>query len=96
MLFALGFDKIIFGHTPDLMSIIGSSIILGSAVVVTLSSGARKSEPSPSTNLSTTDVESQQALLYNADVGQNESDVEHSRVTDIQLRARPSSDTSLP
>lgn len=34
MLFALGFDKLIFGHTPDLMSILGSSLILGSAIIV--------------------------------------------------------------
>ena len=34
MLFALGFDKLIFGHTPGVMSILGSSLILGSAIVV--------------------------------------------------------------
>ncbi|KYG44728.1 hypothetical protein M433DRAFT_39635, partial [Acidomyces richmondensis BFW] len=34
MLFALTFDKLIFGHTPDLMSIAGSTLILGSAIYV--------------------------------------------------------------
>ncbi|KAI6823608.1 hypothetical protein KC340_g5021 [Hortaea werneckii] len=34
MLFALTFDKLIFGHTPDLMSIAGSTLIVGSALYV--------------------------------------------------------------
>jgi hypothetical protein len=34
MLFALSFDKFFFGHTPDLMSIAGSTLILGSAIYV--------------------------------------------------------------
>lgn len=34
MLFALSFDKLIFGTTPGVLSIIGSSLILGSAVYV--------------------------------------------------------------
>jgi hypothetical protein len=34
MLFALGFDKVIFGTTPAPLSIIGSSLILGSAIYV--------------------------------------------------------------
>ena len=42
MLFALGFDKVIFGHTPDLMSIAGSSLILGSAIVVATMADAGK------------------------------------------------------
>ncbi|EMC97582.1 hypothetical protein BAUCODRAFT_40060, partial [Baudoinia panamericana UAMH 10762] len=33
MLFALTFDKLAFNHTPDLMSIAGSTLILGSALV---------------------------------------------------------------
>ncbi|KAK8215220.1 hypothetical protein M8818_002232 [Zalaria obscura] len=36
MLFALSFDKLIFGTTPGVMSIIGSSLILGSAIFVAL------------------------------------------------------------
>lgn len=34
MLFALGFDKVVFGTTPAPLSIIGSSLILGSAIYV--------------------------------------------------------------
>lgn len=34
MLFALGFDKLIFGTTPGWTSIVGSSLILGSAIYV--------------------------------------------------------------
>ncbi|KAF2759693.1 hypothetical protein EJ05DRAFT_430906, partial [Pseudovirgaria hyperparasitica] len=34
MLFALGFDKLIFGTSPTGMSIVGSSLILGSAIYV--------------------------------------------------------------
>lgn len=32
MLFALTFEKVIFGQTPGFMSIVGSTLILGSAV----------------------------------------------------------------
>lgn len=34
MLFALAFDKLFFGTTPSALSIVGSSLILGSAVYV--------------------------------------------------------------
>ncbi|KAF2635127.1 hypothetical protein P280DRAFT_474043 [Massarina eburnea CBS 473.64] len=34
MLFALAFDKMVFGTTPSILSILGSSLILGSAVYV--------------------------------------------------------------
>lgn len=36
MLFALGFDKVLFGTTPAPLSIIGSSLILGSAIYVAI------------------------------------------------------------
>jgi hypothetical protein len=36
MLFALGFDKLIWGNTPGTLSIIGSSLILGSAIYVAI------------------------------------------------------------
>jgi hypothetical protein len=39
MLFALGFDKIVFDSTPSALSIIGSSLILGSAVYVAMHKG---------------------------------------------------------
>ena len=34
MLFALGFDKVIWGTTPGVVSVVGSSLILGGAIVV--------------------------------------------------------------
>ncbi|KJX92166.1 hypothetical protein TI39_contig5901g00005 [Zymoseptoria brevis] len=40
MLFALGFDKLVFGHSPSGLSILGSSLILGSAIVVALQKNA--------------------------------------------------------
>ena len=42
MLFALGFDKVIFGTTPAPLSIIGSSLILGSAIYVAVHKEAAK------------------------------------------------------
>lgn len=36
MLFALSFDKLIWGTTPGTLSIVGSSLILGSAIYVAM------------------------------------------------------------
>lgn len=36
MLFALTFDKLVWGTTPGALSIIGSSLILGSAIYVAM------------------------------------------------------------
>ena len=36
MLFALSFDKLVWGTTPGTLSIIGSSLILGSAIYVAM------------------------------------------------------------
>ncbi|KAK3113565.1 hypothetical protein LTR53_009050 [Teratosphaeriaceae sp. CCFEE 6253] len=36
MLFALSFDRFFFGHTPDWMSLAGSTLILGSAIYIAL------------------------------------------------------------
>ncbi|KIW05156.1 uncharacterized protein PV09_03707 [Verruconis gallopava] len=49
MLFALGFDKLIFGTTPGALSIIGSGLILGSAIYV-----AVQKDIAASSNASTT------------------------------------------
>jgi len=40
MLFALTFDKLVFGTSPGVLSIIGSSLILGSAIYVAVQKGA--------------------------------------------------------
>lgn len=42
MLFALTFDKLIWGTTPGTLSIIGSSLILGSAIYVAMHKEAPK------------------------------------------------------
>jgi drug/metabolite transporter (DMT)-like permease len=42
MLFALGFDKIIWGVSPGVISIIGSSLILGSAIWVAMKKEEKK------------------------------------------------------
>ncbi|OCK81791.1 hypothetical protein K432DRAFT_325493 [Lepidopterella palustris CBS 459.81] len=45
MLFALGFDKLIWGTTPGTLSIIGSSLILGSAIYVAMHKEPEKKDP---------------------------------------------------
>ena len=42
MLFALAFDKIVWNHTPGLWSIVGSSLILGSALFVAVQKQSTK------------------------------------------------------
>ena len=42
MLFALAFDKLVFGRTPGALSIVGSSLILGSAIYVAVQKEASK------------------------------------------------------
>lgn len=47
MLYALAFDKFVFGQTPGVMSIIGSTLILGSAIYMAVrreSSGSAEEE----------------------------------------------------
>jgi hypothetical protein len=44
MFFALGFDKLVFGTTPGVLSIIGSSLILGSAIYVAVQKEQAKSK----------------------------------------------------
>ena len=54
MLFALGFDKFIFGQTPGATSIIGSTLILGSAIYMAMqrdgSTKGNNEEASPGHN----------------------------------------------
>jgi drug/metabolite transporter (DMT)-like permease len=44
MLFALTFDKLVWGTTPGALSIIGSSLILGSAIYVAMNKGEPKTK----------------------------------------------------
>jgi hypothetical protein len=47
MLFALGFDKLVWGTTPDALSIIGSSFILGSAIYLVMNKEEPKKKVEP-------------------------------------------------
>ncbi|KAI9802394.1 MAG: hypothetical protein M1825_002776 [Sarcosagium campestre] len=44
MLFALALDKMVFGTTPGVLSIFGSSLILGSAIYVAVQRASTKNE----------------------------------------------------
>lgn len=62
MLFALAFDKLIFGTTPGLLSIAGSSLILGSALYVAMAKAkASKSEAQ-------VQADEEQALVENVEL----------------------------
>lgn len=47
MLFALTFDKLVWGTTPGALSIIGSSLILGSAIYVAMNKEDPKKKAEP-------------------------------------------------
>jgi hypothetical protein len=89
MLFALSFDKLIFGHVPDIMSIAGSTLILGSAIVVATMGDSGKNKGRK--EQSEVDVESQQGLMSGMDTsarGDVETGEDHDRlpVQEVQLR----------
>ncbi|KAK4575154.1 hypothetical protein LTR86_001006 [Recurvomyces mirabilis] len=89
MLFALGFDKLIFGHTPDLMSIAGSSLILGSAIVVATLADAGKNSNKKEQVHGNADVESRQGLMNGFENDRNEfveGESEQLPLQEIQLR----------
>lgn len=79
MLFALTFDKLVFGTTPNWLSIVGSSLILGSAIYVALHKEAPAKEPERSTHASR---EEEVGLM--SPTSESDTDVEDG--TDVQLR----------
>ncbi|WPH02201.1 Hypothetical protein R9X50_00505600 [Acrodontium crateriforme] len=85
MLFALGFDKLIFGHTPGITSIIGSSLILGSAIVVALQKGAGQATDQSGSSRLARDEESQRGLISGID-NENGDSHEQLPVQEVQLR----------
>lgn len=87
MLFALSFDKLIFDHTPGILSITGSSLILGSAIVVALqkNTGAAN-ENGTSSNQVPADEESQAGLLTGTSEATNVQDYDRLPVQEVQLR----------
>lgn len=87
MLFALAFDKIIFGHTPGWVSIIGSSLILGSAIFVAVQKDASKNKQINESSASAADEESQRGLISGMD-NENHEMNSHDRmpVQEVQMR----------
>ena len=64
MLFALSFDKLFFGTTPGALSIVGSSLILGSAIYVAVYKGkAEQAEIRP-------DADEERGLVQGMDGGE--------------------------
>ncbi len=88
MLFALGFDKLIFGHTPGVMSIIGSSLILGSAIVVAVQQDPNRGQPNRHgvrEERGSVDEEARAGLMAGADI-ENSEDHDRLPVQVVQLR----------
>jgi len=83
MFFALFADKLIFGHSPGVMSIIGSSLILGSAITI-----AMQQRPALKHEGFGVDEESRAGLLSESNgvdvaIGQNHDRIP---VQDVQMR----------
>lgn len=70
MLFALAFDKLVWGTTPGVLSITGSSLILGSAIYVAM----HREEPTKPTEREPGDGEEERGLMM-ADMDQDDEDV---------------------
>jgi len=95
MLFALSFDKFFFGHTPDLLSIAGSTLILGSAIYIALMANAGNNSAAgdtanPTIARTEDELEAQQGLMSGLRGGERdvESGEDHDRlpIQEIQLR----------
>jgi len=87
MLFALGFDKLVFGHTPDMISIAGSTLILGSAMYVALQGGVITKSKEPVYEHCQADEESQQGLISGVVDVQTGEDHEPIPLEQLQVRA---------
>lgn len=87
MLFALFFDKLIFGHTPGVMSIMGSSLILGSAVLVAMQKAPERAKQKDQNDRGNEDDESRMGLMSGS-TSDVETSEDHDRlpVQEIQLR----------
>jgi len=71
MLFALSFDKLIFGHSPNWTSIIGSSLILGPAIFVAVQKSDGGAKEGIEGGRALADEESQQSLMNGMDSSEN-------------------------
>lgn len=84
MLFALTFDKLVFDTTPGVMSIVGSSLILGSAIFVALQKDAPP--PAKEANEGSRMSPDEERGLMGAIDGE-EGNNERMPVQEVQLRA---------
>ncbi|EAT87209.2 hypothetical protein SNOG_04818 [Parastagonospora nodorum SN15] len=78
MLFALTFDKLVWGTTPGALSIIGSSLILGSAIYVAM----HREEPKKSSERERGDRDEERGLMM-ADMDGLRDDADVALRTDI-------------
>lgn len=78
MLFALSFDKLVFGTTPGILSILGSSLILGSAIYV-----AVRKDTSQKQGKEMADGDEERGLIEGESSGERE---ERRGVQEIQMR----------
>jgi hypothetical protein len=87
MFFALGFDKLIFGTTPGLLSIIGSSFILGSAIYVAVQKEKSKASVE-GTSVTTAEDEELGGLVAGIDAEDETTPIDggHTPIGEIQLR----------
>lgn len=87
MLFALAADKMMFNHTPGVLSIIGSSLILGSAIVVALQkSTVPAAKDSTEGSRMVADEEAQRGLLGGLRDPQTGEDHDRLPLQEVQLR----------
>lgn len=84
MLFALTFDKLVFGHDPNWMSIVGSSLILGPAIFVAVQKNDEDSKEIMESGRSVVDEESQRGLMSGADL--DDVNDERMPVVEVQMR----------
>jgi hypothetical protein len=85
MLFALAFDKIVWGLSPGVISIVGSSLILGSAIYVALHRENASHKRSAVQNTVVVIADEERALIE----GMSDVDEEHEPmggVGGVQLR----------
>ncbi|KAM0715554.1 hypothetical protein Q7P37_009052 [Cladosporium fusiforme] len=88
MLFALTFDKLMFGHSPGWMSIFGSSLILGPAIFIALQKNIDESKEASEGSRMVRDEEAQRGLLGAADAGDRVDDEgRRMPVPEVQMRA---------
>ena len=79
MLFALSFDKFFFGHSPDWMSIFGSTLILGPAIFVAMQKNVDEPKEGNEDSATTRDEEAQRPLITGVN-DEDELDVDGDRV----------------